>query len=196
MKQFLLVCLLLALLPGCAVVGTASPAIRERAEVWGMAQAALASADFEVADSLFQSIVERYPGTVEGRESLFYLGSIKLDPRNPAWDSRPAAAHLAEYLDHMQEGGPPLNRYPEAQVLFELARQLNLPGESRVAGLQPEERVVMVPERVVVPAAENEELAAMVTRLREEIAAKDARIREQEEELERIRRTLTGTPRQ
>jgi hypothetical protein len=62
----------------------------------------------------------------------------------------------------------------------------------RVPGLQPEvvTREVEGP-RVVVPAQESRALAAEVERLRAQVAERDATIRQQREELERIRRTLT-----
>ena len=44
----------------------------------------------------------------------------------------------------------------------------------------------------VVPASESRELTAEVARLREELAASQATNQQQQEELERIRRTLTA----
>ena len=193
MKRFFLLFLILVSTSGCAALGFGSSG-GERYQTWARANDALAREDFAGAEALFEQVATNYPDSVEGRESLFFLGALRLDPRNDEWDPQPAEERLASYLALADEQRKQLYRYLEAQTLHELARQLNLPPESRVAGLQPEERVVTVEERVVVPARESRELSAEVARLRQQLAERDARIRTQQEELERIRRTLT--PRQ
>lgn len=197
MTRSILLFVLLSASSGCASLGLGSTGGGRGSaqELWNGASDALARYDFERAESLYTRLATDHPETVEGRESVFYLGAIHLDPRNPDWDPAPAQARLEEYLAN-REGGPRLYRYLEAQTLHEIARQLNLPPESRVAGLQPEERVVTVERRVVVPARQSRELSAEVSRLREQIAERDARIAQQQEELERIRRTLTTPARQ
>lgn len=192
MKRSIPLILVGLLLSGCATLGLGSTSTRY--ETWARANDALARFDFAGAEALFEEVATRYPESVEGRESLFFLGALRLDPRNVEWDPVPAEQRLGQYLALRAEGGPRLYRYLEAQTLHELARQLILPAESRVEGLRPEERVVTVERRVVVPAAQSRELAAEVARLRQEIAERDGRLRAQQEELERIRRTLT--PRQ
>lgn len=192
MKGYL--ALLLVALPfaGCAQLGMGTIDPRERTGLWADAQAALAAEEFSRAEAIFSRLATEYGESVEGRESLFYLGAIRLDPRNAAWDSGPAEEWLARYLSHIDSGGPRLYRYPEARSMHELARQLNLPAESRVAGLQPEERVVRVEERVVVPAQQSRAQVEEIQSLRQQVAERDARIQQQQEELERIRRTLTA----
>jgi hypothetical protein len=185
--------LLAALASGCAHLTAGQAAPRERMALWEQGQEALAVNDFVRAEEAFQRLAREHAGTLEGRESLFYLGAIRLDPRNARWDSQAAEVRFGEYLRYLTiEDAPRLYRYPEAQTLHEIARQLNLPPDSRVAMLQPEERVVTVQERVVVPAAQSRELAAEVERLRQQVTERDTRIRQQQEELDRIRRTLTG----
>src|SRR5690606_10279469 len=98
--------------------------------------------------------------------------------------------NLSLYLEGDSAYLATLHRRPEAVTLLQLARQLNMPAEERVPGLQPETRVVT--ERVVVPARESRALAAEVDRLRRLLAERDATIQQQKEELERIRKTLTG----
>lgn len=194
MKRVAALLLLVAALSGCAhVLGTTGDS--QRAALWVQAQHSLWEGNFPAALEAFTYLRDSYPETAEGRESLFYLGAIYMDPRNDEWNSQPAEEHLTDYLSLMSDSGPRLYRYPEAQTLHELARQLNLPGDSRVAALQPEERVIRVEERVVVPASENRELTAELARLREELAASQALNRQQTEELERIRRTLTAPSR-
>lgn len=161
--------------------------------LWKQAHEAFAQQDFERASALFTDLAENHPRTLEGRESLFYLGSLRLDPRNPAWDPQPAESALARYLALETEHDATIHRRPEGTVLLGLAQQLNMPPSDRVPGLQPEvvTREVTVPRRVVVPAQESRALAAEVERLRGQLAERDATIRQQREELERIRRTLT-----
>jgi hypothetical protein len=192
MKRFVQLLAVLLPLGGCAHLGLGGGEAAERADLWTRAQEALAAQEFETAEATFEEIHERFPETLEGRESMFYLGAIRIDPRNPEWDPRPAEVRLADYLSIMDDEGPRIYRYPEARTLHEIARQLNLPPESRVPGLQPEERVVTVEERVVVPGQQSRELAAEVADLRRQLAEREARIQQQAEELERIRRTLTG----
>lgn len=190
MKRAIVALLIPVLFGGCASMGLfEGGGGSSRADLWRTANDALAAADFERAEAVFTQLTERYPDTLEGRESLFYLGAIRLDPRNPEWDPEPAETRLTEYLASSGEGNRErLYRHLEANTLRELARQLNLPPDSRVPGLQPEVRTVE--ERVVVPAQQSRELATEVERLRAEVAEKDARIEQQQQELERIRRTL------
>ena len=192
MKRSILLMLVGVLFSGCATLGMGSTG--SRYDTWARANDALARFDFAGAEALFEQVAASYPETVEGRESLFFLGAIRLDPRNADWDPAPAEDALGRYLALQEADGPRLYRYLEAQTLHEIARQLNLPPESRVEGLQPEERVVTVERRVVVPAERSRELSAEVARLRQQVSERDARIAAQQEELERIRRTLT--PRQ
>jgi len=186
-------------LPACAHLGL-DTGHRERTTTWIEAHNAFSNEDFTRASALFTELAERHPNTLEGRESLFYLGTMRLDPRNPAWDPRPAEAALVRYLaaDSLEVGTT--QRRPEGQTLLQLAQQLNMPPRDRVPGLQPEvvtrevEVEVQVP-RVVVTAQESRALSAEVERLRGQVAERDATIRQQREELERIRRTL-GRPQQ
>ena len=193
MKRSIAVIGLLVMASGCASLrggGTGE----NRESLWRQANEALVRFDFAGAQSLFEQVAERYPDTMEGREALFYLGTIHLDPRNTTWDPRPAEEYFSDYLALSTEDGPVLYRSLEAGTLHEIARQLNLPPDVRVPGLAPEERVVT--ERVVVPARQSRELSAEVARLRSQVAERDQQIRAQQEELERIRRTLTGPARQ
>jgi hypothetical protein len=196
MKRRFPALLILGMLAGCAPLRALGLHTEERTALWIDAHRFLSAAEFAEAETAFAELAREYPRTVEGRESLFYLGALRLDPRNDDWDSDLAEVRLAEYLDLARDGGPRLYRYPEARTLHEIAEQLNLPAGARVAGLRTEERVDTVQQRVVVPAEESQDLAAQIDRLRQLVAERDARIREQQEELERIRRTLTAPARQ
>ncbi|MQA91488.1 MAG: hypothetical protein GEU90_14895 [Gemmatimonas sp.] len=191
MKRFFAILLLVLPTAGCASMGFSGGQSDGRMALWARAQNALAAEEFLVAEGIFEEVIASYPSTLEARESLFYLGSLRLDPRNPDWDPIPAEARLAEYISLMERGAE-IFRYPEARTLHELARQLNMPPESRVAGLAPEERVVTVEERLVVPGTQTRELSTQVAELQRQLEERDARIQQQQEELDRIRRTLTA----
>lgn len=181
-------------LAGCAGLGQGESG-EPPAETWVHAQQALAVQDFDRAAALFTRLVEEHPRSREGREALFYLGSMRLDPRNPAWDPEPAEQYLRQYISvDTVIGVAVVHRRPEAETLLALATQLNMPVEMRVPALQAETRVVVEesPDRVVAPARESRALAAEVAQLRRQLAEREATIQEQRNELERIRRTLTG----
>jgi hypothetical protein len=188
MKRFGLI-LTCVVATACASTGAERRAAEARMELWRQAQEAVAAGQFGRADTLYGTLIRDHGSTETGHEALFYLGALRLDPRNPNWSSALAQTSLEMYLAADSSGAIRARR-PEAQTLFELARQLNLPPENRVPGLQTEPRVVE--RRVVVPAREATSLQAEVTRLRGEVAAKDATIKRQEEELDRIRRTLSA----
>ena len=181
-------CLLLA---ACASRGGSAErrASEDRLALWRQAQDAVIAGQFARADTLYGVLISQHGSTETGHESLFHLGALRLDPRNPNWSSALAQTALEMYLAADSTGALQARR-PEARTLLELAKQLNLPAENRVPGLQGETRVVT--QRVVVPAREATSLQAEVGRLRDQLAAKDAQIRRQEEELDRIRRTLSA----
>jgi len=183
-----------ALATGCAHLGRGHDG-KERETLWREAHIALGAENFRAADTLFASLAMRFGQEQEGREAVFYLGAMRLDPRNPGWNSRAAADHLRRYLTVADTGRADLiYRRPEATTLLELANQLNMPEGSRIPALQPDTvvRTRTVPgRRVIVPAEESRALGAEVERLRRELAERDETIRAQREELNRIRRTLT-----
>jgi hypothetical protein len=192
MKRLTRLAFVFALLSGCATFSAFGGNTTDRTEIWADAQAALARLDFDRAEGAFGLLAADFEDSLEGRESLFYLGAIRLDPRNAAWDSQIAEERLGQYLGIIAMNGARLYRYPEAYTLYEIARQLNLPPDSRIASLQPEERVITIEERVLVPAEQSREQAAEIDRLRQQLVRRDSTIQAQQEELERIRRTLTG----
>jgi hypothetical protein len=181
------IALLPILLLSCAHLPGTRGEQRARSELWHLAHTALYTEDFARADSLFTTLAATYPNADEGREALFYLGTVYIDPRNPDWSSERTETALRQYL-HQDTLGSLIHRRPEALTLLELSKQLNLPPDQRVAGLQPGTRTLV--ERVVTPATQQRELAAEVDRLRRMVAERDEQIRRQREELDRIRRAL------
>ncbi len=88
-----------------------------------------------------------------------------------------------------------VTRRPEAETLLGLSRQLALPCEQRTASLRCDPQVAARPggsDTVVV--RQGSDNSAEVSRLRREIAERDATIRELREELQRIRNTLAPRP--
>lgn len=187
---------LVALLAACAPI-TRIGGGGEREDLWREAHLALAANEFSAADSLFTRLAAASPERREGREAVFYLGALRLDPRNPAWSSRQSAEQLRRYLAVADSLGPEaIMRRAEAQIFLELASQLNMPVADRIPALQPDTvvrtRVVpgAAPPRRVVSGEEARNLAAEVERLRRELGEREETIRRQREELDRIRKTL------
>lgn len=189
-----LVFLLALFLAACASLAPGSRG-GEGKRLWTQAHLALRAENFRAADSLFTRLATAYPATEEGREALFFLGEMRMDPRNPGWNSRSAADYLRRYLARGDSAGRvEIHRRPEASTFLELANQLNLPAGQRIGALQPGTTVQIreaapVPQRVV-PSEEAAELRAEIERLRGELAGRDETIRRQRDELNRIRNTL------
>lgn len=185
--------LLVVLVPACAHLGLGS-GDGSRDALWRSGHLALRAGNFRGADSAFARLALHFPDTDQGREALFYLGAIRLDPRNPGWTSRGAADYLSRYLAKADSGDrAEIHRQPEARTLLELANQLNLPAGDRVRALQPQTDTVYRtgPGRIrVAPAEESQALQTENDRLRRVIADREETIKRQREELERIRNTL------
>lgn len=184
--------LLLLLLGACAHLGIRTQEDRTRFVLWDQGHRALDAGEFKRADSLFTALATNYPQTDEGREAIFYLGAIRLDPLNPEWDPQPAEARLRRYLASDSISKTKVHRRPEAEILVQIAHQLNLPPAERISGLQPEEKtkVVQVPQRIV-PYKQSEAQASEIADLRQQVAARDAQVKRLQDELDRIRKTLT-----
>lgn len=195
MNRFFLL-LLAAMFAGCAHFAGEDPEAGVSDVLWREGHAALAREDFATASTAFRRLSDQYRESEEGREALFYLGTLRIDPRNPAWNPEPAVERLRSYLALDTLRDVRIHRRPEAQTLLQLAEQLTMPPEERVPGLQPEPQVevVKVPEevRVVVPATESRALKEEIGRLERQVAERDEQIRRQREELDRIKKTLVG----
>ncbi|HEX6373795.1 MAG TPA: hypothetical protein VF006_33010 [Longimicrobium sp.] len=187
---------LAALLSACAVFAPENlgPDAARRDGLWRQGHAAMQRDSFRVAMAAFQRLSAEHPRSDYGREALFYLGTLYLEPSNPAYDAGLATQNLELYLTADTQGGAPTRR-PEAETLLGLSRQLALPCEQRTGSLRCDPQVVTRPggsDTVVVRQGSDQ--SAEVSRLRRELNERDATIRELREELQRIRNTLAPRP--
>jgi hypothetical protein len=188
--------LLSALLSACAVFAPENlgPDAARRDGLWRQGHAAMQRDSFRVAMAAFQRLAAEHPRSDFGREALFYLGTLYLEPANPAFDAGLAAQNLEMYVaaDTERSRG---TRRPEAEMLLGLSRQLMLPCEQRAGSLRCQPQVVTRPagsDTVVVRQGSDQ--SGEVSRLRREVNERDATIRELREELQRIRNTLAPRP--
>ena len=188
--------LLAVLLSGCAVFAPENlgPDAARRDGLWRQGHAAMQRDSFRVAMAAFQRLAAEHPRSDYGRDALFYLGTLYLEPANPAYDAGLAAQNLEMYLTADTERGR-LPRRPEAESLLALSRQLALPCEQRTGSLRFDPQVIARSDTTVVvrPGGGNDQ-SAEVARLRRELNERDATIRELREELQRIRNTLAPRP--
>ena len=194
--------LLVVLLPACA---TLSGIGEERGldQLWREAHTAYAAGRFAESEQSFRRVAAEYPESRQGVESLFYVGALRMDPRNPQWSPDTAAVVMRRYLARDSATGPETLPRPEALVILELASQLNLPAEDRaIPELQPRTRVITragVPAPPVRPRitptdvseAEAGALRREIDQLKRQVGDRDQQIRNLRDELERIRKTLT-----
>lgn len=187
---------LAALLSACAVFAPENlgPDAARRDGLWRQGHAAMQRDSFRVAMAAFQRLSTEHPRSDFGREALFYLGTLYLEPTNPAYDAGLAAQNLEMYVAADTERGRATRR-PEAETLLGLSRQLAMPCEQRTGALRCAPQVVTRPggsDTVVVRQGSDQ--SAEVSRLRRELAERDGTIRELREELQRIRNTLAPRP--
>ncbi len=189
--------LLAALLSACSVFGPENlgPDAARRDDLWRQGHAAMQRDSFRVAMAAFQRLAAEHPRAQEGREARFYLGTLYLEPANPAYDAGLATQNLEMYLTADTRDGR-VTRRPEAETLLGLSRQLALPCEQRTGPLRCDPLVVARSDTTVVvrPGGGGGDQSAEVARLRREINERDATIRELREELQRIRNTLAPRP--
>ena len=184
-----------ALLSACSVFAPENlgPGAASRDQLWRTGHAAMHADSFRIAMAAFQRLAAEHPRSAEGREARFYLGTLYLEPGNPAYDAQQAAQNLEIYLTDDTAGGRRARR-PEAETLLGLSRQLALPCEQRTGTLRCDPGVVMRPSGDTVVVRQGNDQSAEVGRLRRELAERDATIRELREELQRIRNTLAPRP--
>lgn len=181
------VILLVGLPAGCATGSTlAHEASSGATTLWTEGHHALHQQRFARAEEAFGRLIEAYPASPEAREAEFFLGSLRMDPRNPDWSPGSAVYTLESYLNGERDGDR-LNRRQEAAVLLALAHRISLPTQAGEAGSRT------IPVRPVPAANESEEppiISEEMERLRRQLAERDVIIEELRSEMDRIRRTL------
>ena len=139
-------------------------------EVLAATRAAADTGAYAAADSTLRSFSDRFVGTPESAESVYWRALLLLDPRNPAASSAAAAAALDAYL----AGGQAQQRFSDVMVL------------RRVVATYDSLRIAAAP-KPPAPTPRDTLLDQELERLRAELA-------KTKEELERIKRRL-ATPR-
>jgi len=188
--------LLLPLLAACATFGGRGGSEGDdgaaRRQLWEQAFDAYSRDSVRVAQAIFQRLVADHPRTHEGHEARYYLGVLSLDPRGNL-DPRVADEHFRVYLadDSIRSLGGIHRR--EAQTLQGLAEELRSPCAQRDSAVGCDTTAVV--RTVTVQGEAPPGSAAEVARLRRLVETRDARIRELQAELERIRNTLAPRPR-
>ncbi|HEX6908750.1 MAG TPA: hypothetical protein VF142_00065, partial [Longimicrobium sp.] len=171
------------------------PGAASRDQLWRQGHAAMQADSFRIAMAAFQRLAAEHPRDDQGREARFYLGTLYLEPANPAYDAALAAQNLELYLA-ADSAGRRGTRRPEAGTLLALSRQLALPCEQRTGDLRCDPGVVVRPggTDTTVVVRQGTDQSAEVARLRREVNERDATIRQLREELQRIRNTLAPRP--
>jgi hypothetical protein len=187
-----------ALLSACSVFGPENlgPGAASRDQLWRQGHAAMRADSFRIAMAAFQRLAAEHPRDEQGREARFFLGTLYLEPSNPAFDAALAAQNLELYLTADTAGGR-ITRRPEAETLLGLSQQLAIPCEQRTGDLRCDPDVIVRTrpggaDTVVVRQGNDQ--SAEVSRLRRELAERDGTIRQLREELQRIRNTLAPRP--
>lgn len=161
-----------------AVAATPSPT--PSAAAWDSVHAVslrlMAESDPWAADSTLALFTERYSGTPEASESVFWRALLRLDPGNAASTPRDALAALDLYL----AGGVSLPRYEEAATLRRVAARLDALRRPSL--------------RVAAPPPSDTTVETIGPRDDDEVRRLNAELERTQAELERIRRRL-GAPR-
>jgi len=178
------------LLPACATLGGGRSGGGDRARLWDQAHDAFARDSFRLAEERFQRLATEFPRTHEGHEASFYLGVLAMEPRGRV-DFQAATRHLSAYLAADSLRRPSGWHVREAETLHRMARLLSTPCGQRVPAIFCETAVVVdTVTRTAPSSSDGGAAAAEAARLRRVVEARDARIRELEAELQRIRNTL------
>jgi hypothetical protein len=185
----LIVIAMLPLLSGCAHLFTQRgvPARQQWPVTLVTVHHALAGERFSDADQLLQDFVHRHGGTAPAHEAIFWRGVVAIHaPADTGGSLDSAIAHLDSYM----AAGSSASRYFQALALRKLAAQSLAAGRElgRVRQALSQARSD-TPARADAPRepprADNRNLAAEIESLRSELNRAN-------QELERIRRRLSG----
>ena len=190
--RLLSVLALAAVVGGCATLAPLTSPTRDG--LWRQAHHAMRQDSIRVAIAAFERLANEYPNTSEGRDARFHLGTLYLAPAEGTFDPARSVDNLDRFIDTDTVDGR-VPRRPEARTLRALAHEATLPCEQRTGPLRCDPAVVVETrvtggDTVVVRTGD----AAEVARLRQQVAERDATIRQLRDELQRIRNTLAPRP--
>jgi DNA repair ATPase RecN len=164
-----------------AAVGSLPSASRDWIDTFGSVQSAVIAKRFEDADKELTAFAERYPGTAEAREAVYWRAVYRLDPANPKSDP---ASSIADFKRYLTADSTNLPRRAEAGVLQRLAASLDSAHQARRAADNGTPLAPIAPETTSVPSAREQELMREIQRLKDELDKDNA-------ELDRIKKRLT-----
>jgi len=190
-------------IPACATVG--SP-FRDRGQQrYEQGLAALTAGDYATANEHLGWVAEQFPDEEVGRQALLLTSALEMDPRNP---SRRLALGSDLAAGYMRLKNAPTWTQPLAQTLYVLSLELGA-AEEKVAQAeaqkqQAERQAAMVstalpklpqnaatvPARIRDLQEARDKLAKKVDQLEALVAERDRKLKEQEAELERIKKTV------
>lgn len=191
----LLFVLLVAGTAGCSLLrlgGEPDPETR-----FELGLAALTEGDLARAQEHLYWVYNHHAESPVGRRALLVLVAAEMDPRNPArrlW----AAADMSARL--LSQSGPPEWAEPIAETMYLLALELGA-NEERIARAEAQrDSAQALPElpgpsvlaQVQALRTERDSLRRRAQALEAAVAAREKELKEKEQELERIRKTLKG----
>jgi TolA-binding protein len=142
------------------------------------AQRAAAQGRYDDADRALSTYAQRYAGSPEAREAVYWRAVFQLDPANPGRNPASADAHLAEYLS---DTAGVLHR-TEALTLRRLASTLDSLNRAH--------------QTVIAADTQHADDAARAQQREQELEKEIQRLKDQLEkttqELERIKKRLAG----
>jgi hypothetical protein len=166
-------------------------------ERFELAVAALADRDLAHAREQLRYLYETYPDEAIGRRAALVLAAAELDPRNSDRQLRAGADVAARLL--VQPASPEWMT-PVAETLYLVALELGAAEDQiRLAQAQRDslKNLPQLPGPSFVAqldkvSTERDSLRHRVRGLEQTLAAKEKQLKEREQELERIRKTLKG----
>lgn len=177
---------------GCSLIAT--PNAEQRLEA-GLA--ALARGDRNIAHEQIQPVSTEHWGEPVGHRATLVLAAAELDPRNPARRLWVGADLSAQLLSH--HATPPWME-PVAETLYLLSLELGA-NEEQLARTEAQRDSAQALPRLPGPSfmvqleslsSERDRARRRAAQLEAALAAKEKELKDKEQELERIKKTLKG----
>jgi hypothetical protein len=195
MTRSALLAAFLGIVAGCSLIsvgGTPDPEVRLDSGL-----AALARHDWAAAYENLRWVYENHGAQPVGQHALLALTAAELDPRNPdrrLWASAEMAAHFLALRE------VPAWQHPVAETMYLLSLELGA-NEERIARIEAERDSALALPKLPGPSflakmndvtAERDSLRTRIDALQRTLAQREATLKERDQELDRIRRTLRG----